>query len=324
MLLNRLRAMAGVMLVVALLGAGAAGLTHWAPRTTPSGSARKQKEARPGKGTTLVFARRAVAPPARPADTREETTAARTWDQQVWEMIEKYRALPDSDKVGIEGDRTRERLMMMQRTSQITLSAEARDAIPRFMAEHELRQLVDQVRTTNKDHWAADPEWLRGILPLLREPARKEAGKAARYQVRFSGPVGAKLRLLGARDDRPLTVPGRITFDRPGKYRLKLTDLPSRPGLVLYPTIELFPATALTAEYLAHAAIPVTFTNEDLDAIAADRLVTRLVALPEETDEAVTSSQADARAVALAKKKGTLLLIVRLGSIDLEPGRPGR
>jgi hypothetical protein len=101
-------------------------------------------------------------------------------------------------------------------------------------------------------------------------------------------------------------------------------SVPNRPGLVLYPTIELFSPTAKTAEYLAHASIPVAFTKEDLELAAADRLATRVISLSDETAESPTSVRGDADAVERAKKKGTLLMIVRLGSIDLRERRTAR
>jgi RNA polymerase sigma factor (sigma-70 family) len=138
------------------------------------------------------------------------------------------------------------------------------------------------------------------------------------FQVRILGPVGAKIRLLRPRDSVVQKLPCRLTFERPGKYRLELSDIPNRPGLVLYPTVEVFPATAKTAEYLAHAAIPVAFTAEDLELAAADRLATRMVALTDKTVESPVSVRGDNDAIEAAKKKGTLLLVMRLGSIDLD------
>jgi hypothetical protein len=259
-----------------------------------------------------------------------------TADRQAWELVQDYRDLPDSDKLGLEGERIRERLqmlVMLKRSKRIQLSSRAQDAIERVFAEHGLRQLVEEIRTRDKKHWAADPDWLRGVLKLIekppserpREEPKAEAGKpdTALIQVRFFGPAGAKIRLFGAEDKTAQEIPCRLTFDRPGKHRLKLTDIPDRPGLVLYPTIELFAGTARTAEYLEHNAIPVAFTTDDLELAAADGLATRVVALSEEPDDSPTSARGDAETIETARKKGTLLLILRLGSIDLEGRRPG-
>jgi len=52
-------------------------------------------------------------------------------------------------------------------------------------------------------------------------------------------------------------------------YRLKLTNIPGRAGVELYPTLEVGPTVARTAAYLAHNAIPVQFTEEDFDRCSA-------------------------------------------------------
>jgi hypothetical protein len=148
---------------------------------------------------------------------------------------------------------------------------------------------------------------------------KQTASRTAVFQVHVRGPVGAKIRLLGPHDTAVQKLPCRLTFERPGKYRLELSAIPKRPGLVLYPTVEVFPATAKTAEYLAHAAIPVAFTAEDLELAAADRLATRMVALADEKVESPVSVRGDNDAIEAAKKKGTLLLVMRLGSIHLDP-----
>ena len=43
---------------------------------------------------------------------------------------------------------------------------------------------------------------------------------------------------------------------------MKLTNIPGRPGVELYPTLEVGPTVVRTAAYLAHNAIPVQFTED--------------------------------------------------------------
>ena len=38
-----------------------------------------------------------------------------------------------------------------------------------------------------------------------------------------------------------------------------------RPGLDLYPTLEVVPAKAKTTTFLAHSAVPVSITEEDFE-----------------------------------------------------------
>ena len=60
-----------------------------------------------------------------------------------------------------------------------------------------------------------------------------------------------------------LEAPARYNFLQASIYRLKLSDIPNRPGLELYPTLEVVPAKAKTCTFLAHSAVPVAFTEED-------------------------------------------------------------
>ena len=76
----------------------------------------------------------------------------------------------------------------------------------------------------------------------------------------------------GAFDSEPLIVPARYNFPQGAIYRLKLTNIPGRAGVELYPTLEVAPTTPRTDAYLAHNAIPVQFTEEDLDQVLVGQL----------------------------------------------------
>ena len=76
----------------------------------------------------------------------------------------------------------------------------------------------------------------------------------ARTEVRFVGPAGMKIAWYAPRTDgRPgfstqyLEAPARYNFLQASIYRLKLSDIPNRPGVDLYPTLEVPPATNKTA-----------------------------------------------------------------------------
>ena len=66
-----------------------------------------------------------------------------------------------------------------------------------------------------------------------------------------------------------LEVPGRYNFVQGGVYRLKLTDIPNRPALELYPTLDVRPSNYRTCEFLAHSSVPISFTEEDFEQVAA-------------------------------------------------------
>ena len=83
-------------------------------------------------------------------------------------------------------------------------------------------------------------------------------------QIAFVGPEGMTVSwdvsAPGAFDSEPLTCPARYNFPQGDIYRLKLTKIPGRPGVELYPTLEVGPVMPRTEAFLAHNAIPVQFT----------------------------------------------------------------
>lgn len=129
--------------------------------------------------------------------------------------------------------------------------------------------------------------------------------------------------------DSQLVVPARYNFNQGYIYRLKLTQIPGRPNISLYPTIEVAPTTPATDAYLAHNAIPVQFTAEDFDQVVdGGNFVTKVIYLPDPKYQEVAVSGVETLVstrlepgvdpIIEADKRGTILLIVRLGAIDLE------
>jgi hypothetical protein len=162
----------------------------------------------------------------------------------------------------------------------------------------------------------------------------------ARTEIRFVGPAGMKIAWYAPRTDgRPgfgtqyLEAPARYNFLQSSIYRLKLSDIPNRPGVELYPTLEVPPATYKTATFLAHSSVPLTFTEEDFEQVAAGNFVVKVIYLPDPQyqdlaatgpDEVVSSRlEPGADPILEAKRRGTILAIIRLGNIDLEaPNTP--
>src|SRR5262249_38381371 len=109
----------------------------------------------------------------------------------------------------------------------------------------------------------------------------------ARSEVRFAAPQAMKVAWLApGPDGRPmfrpqLEVPGRYNFVQGAVYRLKIYDIPTRPGLVLYPTIEVNIQSPKTTTFLAHSAIPLAFTEDDFEQVLAGNLVTKVIYLPD-------------------------------------------
>ena len=125
------------------------------------------------------------------------------------------------------------------------------------------------------------------------------------------------------------SVPARYNFNQGYIYRLKISNIPGRHGVSLYPTIEVAPTTPATDAYLAHNAIPVQFTAEDFDqVIDGGNFVTKVIYLPDPKYQELAVSGVETLVstrlepgidpILEADKRGTILLIVRLGAIDLE------
>jgi hypothetical protein len=159
----------------------------------------------------------------------------------------------------------------------------------------------------------------------------------ARTSIRFGEPADMRITWYGPAglSDTVLTTPARYNFAQGGVYRLKLSNIPGRGAIDLYPTLEVVPATAKTATYLAHSSVPVSFTDEDFEQVLAGNMLTKVIYLPDPAyqDLAAVAGPAEiistrlepgVDAVAEARRRGEILAIIRMGNIDLDvKGAPG-
>ena len=151
-------------------------------------------------------------------------------------------------------------------------------------------------------------------------------------QIVFGSPDGMQVQwdvtAPGAFDSEPLVVPGRYNFPQGAIYRLKLSNIPNRPGVELYPTLEIGPATPRTEAYLAHNAIPAQFTEEDFDQVQSGNFVTKVIYLPDAEFqelalagvETLVSTRLDPGLdpIVEADRRGSIMAIIRIGNKDLE------
>lgn len=162
----------------------------------------------------------------------------------------------------------------------------------------------------------------------------------SRTAVRFVGPAGMKITWLApGPDGKPgfsgtqIETPGHYNFAQAAIYRLKLFDIPGHPGLDLYPSLEVVPSNAKTDPFLAHSSVPVTFTQEDFEQVTAGNYVVKVIYLPNPQfqdlattalDEIVSSRlEPGVDPIAEAHRRGNILLVIRLGNIDLQaPNTP--
>jgi hypothetical protein len=174
-----------------------------------------------------------------------------------------------------------------------------------------------------------------GVLTALGGGAGGPGGPffgARTSQVYFVGPEGTQVNwetgMGPGFDSEPLVTPGRQNFPQGAIYRLKLTRIPGRQGVELYPTVEIAPDNPRTEAFLAHNPIPVQFTEEDLDQVASSNFVTKVIYVPDPefqdlavaNVETLVSTRLDPGVdpIAEADARGSILAIVRLGNIDLE------
>ncbi len=151
-------------------------------------------------------------------------------------------------------------------------------------------------------------------------------------QVTFGQPEGMQIRYdatgAGMFDSEPLVVPARQNFPQGGLFRVKLTNIPAREGVELYPTVELAYANPRTGAYLAHNSVPIQFTEEDFDQVLTGNFVTKVIYLPDPDFQGpalagidtLVSTRLDPGVdpIVEADRRGSILAIIRLGDKDIE------
>jgi hypothetical protein len=179
-----------------------------------------------------------------------------------------------------------------------------------------------------------------GIMQAQYAPASGVRFPAPRTQVRFTRPTGMKVYWFAVGPDgkpgyssTPIETPGRYNFGQSAIYRLKLGNIEGRPGLELYPTMEVVPCNPKTDSFLAHNAVPVDFTPEDFKQVVEGNYITKVIYLPDPQyqdaagtgiDEILsTRLEPGQDPVQEALKRGSILLVIRMGNVDQEaPNTP--
>lgn len=163
------------------------------------------------------------------------------------------------------------------------------------------------------------------------------AGVPPTVQVTFGQPEGMQVRYDatggGLFDSEPLVVPARQNFPQGGLYRIKLTNIPAREGVELYPTVELAYGNPRTGAYLAHNSIPIQFTEEDFDQVLTGNFVTKVIYLPDPDFQGPALAGIDTLVstrldpgidpIVEADRRGSILAIIRLGDKDIEMAGTG-
>lgn len=161
-----------------------------------------------------------------------------------------------------------------------------------------------------------------------------------RTQVRFVQPTGMKVSWYvsgadgkGGYSQTAIETPGRYNFLQASVYRLKLSNIVGLPGLEIYPTLEVVPSNPATEAFLAHSAVPLSFTPEDFRQIAAGNYVVKVIYLPDPRYQdlafvgpgEISSTQLEPGVdpIEEARRRGHILLVIRMGNMDEEaPNTP--
>lgn len=174
-----------------------------------------------------------------------------------------------------------------------------------------------------------------GVMPPMIPGPPPVAFATMSTQVKFLGPAGMHVgwRIRDGYAENQIVAPGRYNFRQGATYRLKLTGIPDRDGLVLYPSLQIFPTLPQTEAYLSHNNVPLEITNEDLEQVESNNFVTKVIYLPDAKYQelaiagvsTLVSTQLDPGVdpVAEAERRGAIMAVLRMGNMDLEmPGRP--
>ena len=115
--------------------------------------------------------------------------------------------------------------------------------------------------------------------------AQIPATGVATTQIYFAGPEGLVVQRdstpSGRSDSERLVAPARDNFPQGASHRLKLTNIPGRPGVEFLATIEVSKPVARSEAFLAHNAVPVDFSDDDLDYLMTGKPVTKAIFLPD-------------------------------------------
>lgn len=150
-----------------------------------------------------------------------------------------------------------------------------------------------------------------------------------RTSIRFVSPAGMKIAFQNATGmfaESGREAPVRYNFVQGSIYRVRVSGIANKPGKTYYPTLEVYPGTAKTVEFLSHSTVPVGFTDEDFEQVNSGNLVVKVIYLPDAAFQDVTAAEEIVSTrldpgvdpVVEANRRGTILAVIRVGNIDLE------
>ncbi len=171
-----------------------------------------------------------------------------------------------------------------------------------------------------------------GVLGMLAQPGGPgmmgPGGPPMSTQIKFIGQDGMSVGWMSgaalARNQR--FVPGRADFPQSAIYQLVFSNIPGDgwEGQSLYPSLEVRTAHPNTFAYLQHNTVPVEVTDEDLEHIRSNNMVTKVIYLPDPEFQAraiagvetlvSTTLDVGVDPIEQAERMGTIMVVLRVGN----------
>ena len=236
-----------------------------------------------------------------------------------------------------------ELVLLRNRLKRIEAQIQAREALRERIIDHRVDELLDpslqwnipQVRGDGLTGGTSKPSSLggpAGLQQTVSPQALIQAGggnpaaiaeKTTDVQVRFRSPTSVKIVWSAHENQKSLVVPTRMNLKTGTQHGFILSDISGREGRQIAGSIQVF-ASEQSAAFVKHNSVPMEFSEEDFEQVAAGHLVTKAIFLPDpEFQELATagvetlvSTRTDpgVDAVTEAGKRGTILAILRLGN----------
>lgn len=173
-----------------------------------------------------------------------------------------------------------------------------------------------------------------GVMGMLAQPGGEMGGMGAppmSTQVKFIGQDGMSVGWMSgsviARNQR--FVPGRADFPQGAIYQLVYSSIPGEgwEGQSLYPTLEVRAGHPNTFAYLQHNTVPVELTDEDLEHIRGNNMVTKVIYLPDPQFQAraiagvetlvSTTLDPGVDPIQQAERMGSIMVVLRVGNKEM-------
>lgn len=159
-------------------------------------------------------------------------------------------------------------------------------------------------------------------------------------QVRIVGPEGMRVYVADSNgkfsEPRSRKAPTKMNLSAGREYRLKLTEIPGREGVMLYPLLTISPMSSKTAKFFRKSAVTVEFTEAEFDRILSGESLTKAIydPAPEFVEMVIAGVETPTTPfmsnfmlypgedpnfdpVSDAKRRGCLLVVLEVGNLDL-------